>query len=377
MCFPNGNSAPNCNPPLYSAWALGCYFLSHIYSGLPCFFLASGVSPVSSGSFACVAVALAGAGRLHLESPCPVLSLQCKTSAKWNKMLWMDDHQEGQGAGVQDKKGWEIGFAQPGKDKAKGNMTSPFHLARKGYREDGTRPFSEVHNIQTGRKGYELQQEKFLYRKKNKFPSKMVQHQNRAQSVCGCPPLETLKIQVDKALSILHYLWSFPAKSRAWSRQHPTVPLQPEILQSWRLSCLPGKCWGEEENLPQLFFLWPSTVKYNWKRRSRQEGEYSPLSLLTLPDVTVFSIWAEIFQLGKRQIGLCPVFSDVLCKWLPGQPWLCWAEQEPSKLWEKSNKSNKLAVRKVSHLWLQGRGGDLSSKPLSCAVSEFVWGFIY
>lgn len=72
--------------------------------------------------------------------------------------------------------------------------------------EDGTRPFSEVHNIQTGRKGYKLQQEKFLFRKKNKFPRKMVQHQNRAQSICGCPPLGTLKIQVDKALSILDYL---------------------------------------------------------------------------------------------------------------------------------------------------------------------------
>lgn len=57
MCFPNDNSTLSCNPPLCSAWVLGCYFLSHIYLGLPCFLWVSRVSPVSSGSFACVPVA--------------------------------------------------------------------------------------------------------------------------------------------------------------------------------------------------------------------------------------------------------------------------------------------------------------------------------
>lgn len=200
--------------------SLGCYFLSHIYLGFPCFFWASGVSPVSSGSFACVATAAHCCAVLcfqilldywadlhmwlqsytlartshwqgrgdHLESPCPILSPQWKTPAKRKKMLWVDEHQNGQVAGVQDKKGWETGYVQPGKEKAKGDITTPFHLATKGYREDGTRPFSEVQSIWTGQKGYKLHQEKFFFRKKNKFPRKMVQQQNRAQSICGCPP---------------------------------------------------------------------------------------------------------------------------------------------------------------------------------------------
>lgn len=57
MCFPKGNATPNCNTPFCSAWALGCYFLSYIHPELPCFPWASRVSPVSSGNFACVAVA--------------------------------------------------------------------------------------------------------------------------------------------------------------------------------------------------------------------------------------------------------------------------------------------------------------------------------
>lgn len=126
MCFPNDNLAPSCNPHLCSVPSLGCYFLSHIYIGFPCFFWASSVTPVSSGIFAFVTIAAhccaeccafrfcldywaalhmwlqsysltrtshwQGLGD-HLESPCPVLSPQCKILAKWNKMLWVDDHQ--------------------------------------------------------------------------------------------------------------------------------------------------------------------------------------------------------------------------------------------------------------------------------------------
>lgn len=53
-------------------------------------------------------------------------------------MLWVNDHQDGQGAGVQDKKRGEAEFVQPGKEKEKGDITAPFHLARKEYREDET-----------------------------------------------------------------------------------------------------------------------------------------------------------------------------------------------------------------------------------------------
>lgn len=62
-------------------------------------------------------------------------------------MLWVDDHQDGQGDGVQDKKLRDWICSPWKKKKTKGDITAPFHLTRKGYREDGMRPFSEVHNV--------------------------------------------------------------------------------------------------------------------------------------------------------------------------------------------------------------------------------------
>lgn len=161
-------------------------------------------------------------------------------------MLWVNDYQDGQGAGVQDKKGWEVGFAQPGKEKENGDMTNPFHLARKVYREDGTGKYTQMCTVfEQDRKDTSCINKNSSLERKIRSPWSWCSTKTGPRASGRCPPVKTLKIQLDKALTILHYLWSNPAKSRALRKQHPTVSFQSEILQSWPLPCLPGKCWGE------------------------------------------------------------------------------------------------------------------------------------
>lgn len=181
MCFPNGNSAPSCNPPLCSVSSLGCYFLSHIYPGFPCCFWVSSMSPLSSGSFACVTIAA------HCYAKCCAFRFCLEYWAALH--TWLQSYsltRTSQGPG----RGWETpsritmsSFIPPSArhqqngEKCSGWMTTKmvkemeyrikkaerldlfslekrrqrgillplFHLARKGYGEDGTGPFSEVH----------------------------------------------------------------------------------------------------------------------------------------------------------------------------------------------------------------------------------------
>lgn len=192
--------------------------LSHIHLGFPCFFWVSGVSPGSSGSFACVAIAahccavlcfqilfglLSCSAHLysltrtshwqglgdHLESPCPVLSPPVQDIQFYppnpSKMEqnalggWpLNDHR----AGVQDENGWENEFVLPGKEKAKKDITAPFHLARKEYREDGMRPFSKGHSIWTGQKGYKLHQKKSSLLRKTNSPRRWYSTKTRPRA---------------------------------------------------------------------------------------------------------------------------------------------------------------------------------------------------
>lgn len=152
MGFPSSNSAPSCNPPslfCVISWVLFSFsYLSwismlllgfkHVSSIFRKHCLCSNSYPLlcKFGLLSCSAhvgaelqphqdLSLAGAGGLHLESPCPLFSPQCKTSAKWNKMLWVDDHQDGRGDGVQDKKDWETGFVHPGKKRRQRGILLP------------------------------------------------------------------------------------------------------------------------------------------------------------------------------------------------------------------------------------------------------------
>jgi len=101
-----------------------------------------------------------------------------------------------------------VGVVQPGEEKAPGRPYCGFQYLKGVYKKDGERLCSKPCSNRTRSKGFKLKKGSFrLDIRKNFFTVRVVRQWNRLpREVIGTTSLETFKVRLDGALSILIWL---------------------------------------------------------------------------------------------------------------------------------------------------------------------------